>query len=162
MTDYDFHISMAKLFLSLRDFHTKYYMPAPYACYGIAYPLTLSLAHSDDLVNNPIVFVKSFSDYKDVMKLTSSAGIGQVQIGDIVVSINGMSIAQLYTAYASVTGGANEFGGQRALLNNLLGYTSGKKYPLTTDTQITYELKRSYTDSQSYTLVVPLSKFLCM
>lgn len=58
MSDSEFHLAMASLFLSLRDFHTNYQLPSPYNCYRALYPLSFELVDSRDILNEPVVAVK--------------------------------------------------------------------------------------------------------
>lgn len=82
----------------------------------IVYPLEFDLLDSSDLVQEPIAAVKSrsFLPFDQIVPAIKN----QVQIGDILVKINGMTLKEYYEANKHVTGGANEFGGLRSALNH--------------------------------------------
>jgi hypothetical protein len=153
MTDSEFHTAMASLFLSLRDFHTTYSLPAPYSCYRAVYPLEFELIDSKDILNEPLVAVKSFSipkvlDYAPELNQT-------VNIGDILVSFNGKPFKQLYEETRHISGGSNHYGGMRSVLN-LISFRSGHMYPLPNETEATYELKRGVHAKETYKVTAPI------
>ncbi len=91
-------------------------MPMPYSCYMVAYPLSFDLLESSDLVEEPVAAVKSrsFLPFDQIIPALKN----EVQIGDILVKIDGMTLKEYYEANKHVTGGANEFGGLRSALNH--------------------------------------------
>lgn len=131
-------------------------MPAPYSCFSVSLPLKFGLIDSPDLINDPIVAVKSFVAFPDVLNFNPHVK-SQVQLGDILVSVNGMSFHQWYLDNKHMTGGANQFGGMRQMLN-YLSARNGKLIPLPTDDDVTYELKRFLNSTETYQITVKVGK----
>ncbi|KAJ3074866.1 hypothetical protein HK102_005711 [Quaeritorhiza haematococci] len=71
MSTTDFHTTLAKTFLNLRDLHTNYIFPAPHSCYRAVYPIQFTLIDSNDLVNDPQVAVKGFAKDEEVMGMAA-------------------------------------------------------------------------------------------
>ncbi|KAJ3380463.1 hypothetical protein HDU92_005960 [Lobulomyces angularis] len=158
MTDAELHSSLQKAFLSLRDFHTNYYTPAPYSCYRAVYPLTFELIHSDDPVKNPVAAVSAFSTFPEVVEL-GGAELKKVKLGHVLVSINGLSLTELYEKYKHLGGGANLFGGLKSVLS-LFEYRNAIMFPLEIEageTHVTYVLKERPDSTRTYSVTVPIA-----
>ncbi|KAJ3078269.1 hypothetical protein HK102_004610, partial [Quaeritorhiza haematococci] len=163
--DKTLHQTLSTIFQNLHDLHTSYELPKPYSCYQLIFPIEFGLAESDDIISNPLVVVKGFSTHRDpVIRLNiySKEVLGAVNVGDTLVSIDGKSFRQLFEEFKSVTGGANVFGGHRALMNYLT-LRPAETYLLPDDmpgntannTEVTYVFKK-LTDGSEYTVKLPL------
>ncbi len=83
---------------------TNYYLPKPAACFNWIYPIGLDLIESNDIVNNPIIVVKSTRIY-GAQNIPSK----DIKSGDLILKINGLSPVELYQSYAGVAGGCFAF-----------------------------------------------------
>ncbi|KAJ3079083.1 hypothetical protein HK102_004041 [Quaeritorhiza haematococci] len=151
MSDKDFHLSMAELFLNLRDLHTNYYIPVPYACYRAIWPITFALIESDDLENNPQIAVKALSTFPQVLDLAPEIR-EKVQTGDLLVSYNGKTFKEYYEENKQWCGGANTFGGHNRCVAHM-SLRSGRMFPLPEETEAVYVLRRG---SYTYTVKAPI------
>ncbi|KAI8799313.1 hypothetical protein BJ742DRAFT_846711 [Cladochytrium replicatum] len=121
-TDREFHLKMAKMFSSLRDFHAIYFMPYPHGCVDVIVPIRFGLSKTDDQINNARPAVFSIGS-DDELALTPEAR--QIQIGDILEKIDGMSFKEFFEMVQDDQNGANLSGGYRSAafyLTNRLGY----------------------------------------
>lgn len=95
LSDTDLHTRAARLFLSLRDFHTNYFLPAPYACYGVAFPIRLKIVASESQdASSPSVIVAGFLG--PAVLHHSPEVAGNVEIGDSLVSIDGLKFLEVH------------------------------------------------------------------
>ncbi|KAJ3397803.1 hypothetical protein HDU92_002475 [Lobulomyces angularis] len=149
LTSPQFQSAQMMFILSLRDFHTSFVLPTPASCFTWIYPIALDLINSNDLLNNPVVVVKSTRYYQKEY-IPSGFSINK---GDIVVSINGFTPAKLFQKFAAAGGGANNYGGMRAVLS-LFDTRSGAMYGPPSGTFVQYVLQRPDNSQYSYTGVV--------
>ena len=130
-TDFDFHSKASNLFLRFRDFHTNYYLPGPYSCYRLIYPLDF------DFYGNQILVSSLFFDKSNKHDLNLSG----IDIGDELVFFNNMTFSQIYELKKEAIGGANLYGSMRSVLT-FLSFQSGKLYILPTETTVEYTLMK--------------------
>ncbi|MBC7539977.1 MAG: immune inhibitor A [Bacteriovorax sp.] len=119
ISDYDFHKQMAELFFKQRDFHTSYTFPKPYSCYRSFLPL--SFKEVKDNSGNKVIAVSEIIENENVLKLMPQPF--QIEVGDVVLSYNGLPIRQAMQNIAPRSRGANP----AAILRNsanLLTYVS--------------------------------------
>ncbi|KAJ3077638.1 hypothetical protein HK102_005071, partial [Quaeritorhiza haematococci] len=152
MSDSAFHLTLANIFLNLRDFHTNYFLPGPYSCYRAVYPIEFTLIDSDDLANNPQVAVKALSSFPEVLEMAPDVA-KKVRRGDVLLKMNGKTFGELYNEFQNITGGANKFGGHRSALG-FISFRSGRLFPLPEETEVTYEFRRG---NYVYTVKAPLA-----
>ncbi|KAJ3225097.1 hypothetical protein HK099_007384 [Clydaea vesicula] len=144
LTNTKFQSSEMFFFLSLRDFHTNFVLPSPASCFSWIYPIGLDLASSNDLVKNPKVVVKTTRYYS----FSNQPKGFSINAGDLVLSINGRTPVQLFQTFAPFAGGANNFGGMRAVLS-LFDARSGEMYGPPASEFVTYVFQRP--DGSQYT-----------
>jgi hypothetical protein len=150
MSDKDFHYAYADIFLSLRDFHTNYYMPSPHSCYYSMTAVSFNLIDSDDIVNNPRVVVNGFSVFKEILALSK---VPAISVGDELLAIDGATFKNYYEANQYQTGGANLFGGYRSALRGL-SFRAGSLFPMPKNDTMLLTM-RSLKNNSVYTVVLP-------
>lgn len=131
----EFHHTISSYFYSFRDIHHQYTYPRPYSCYSVIFPLSF------DIAENRIVIVTDFSPGYPIAREFNPGLKSIVKKGDVLVSINGKSIDDLYQEHQLKTGGANYYGGITSLLNYFT-LRHGSFYQLPEETDITYGLVR--------------------
>jgi C-terminal processing protease CtpA/Prc len=105
---------MLDIFFNLRDLHTVYYMPFPYACYRNMMPF--SLKEIKDGRNFQVVVSNVVTEPEFLALLPKNLNI---EIGDELISYNGKSLRQIFKELAPKTGGANSEGNQKITLEEL-------------------------------------------
>lgn len=161
MTDKEFHYAYAKLFLSLRDFHTNYNMPSPHRCYTAVTAVLFQLADSADIENDPAVVVSAYSSFKKVLSM--SPEYNKTSLGDQLLKIDGLTFREYHLKTAFQTGGANLYGGYRSALSSI-SYIGGMMYPMPENNTLTLEMRSAKTQ-ENYTVKLPWiasSKDACM
>ncbi|KAI8588502.1 hypothetical protein BDZ88DRAFT_477015 [Geranomyces variabilis] len=148
----DFHYGLADIFLSLRDFHTNYYIAGPHSCYGFVGPFTFDFVDSRDIANDPRIVVRAITINPDVLRLAKDA-VAHVQPGDVLTKIDGLSFVDHWKKTQDHTGGANLYGGYRAALG-LLSSINGKIYPAPKNDFINFEFTRPGTPAP-FNVTVP-------
>ena len=138
MSDKDLHYAFADLFLSLRDYHTNYFLPLPHRCLIAYSPLQLEFVDSDDNVVRPKVVLKSINSYLLSLQPEPKPYVSQLEVGDLLLTIDANSFKEYYEANQFKTGGANVYGGMRSALNSLY-YHNGLMYPMPTNDTMTLE-----------------------
>ena len=156
MTDKEFHYAFTDLFASLRDLHTNYLMPAPHACYGFVQAVDFTVAavkpHWYTSTKQELV-VQQFASQPELNQL-SYPDIAKMNVGDIVLKINGKTFEEFVESVKWFTGGNNESGGIRNALTHLAA-RSGVLMKVPEENKVTYEMQ-SYNDaSKKYTVTLP-------
>ncbi|KAI8912032.1 ClpP/crotonase-like domain-containing protein [Powellomyces hirtus] len=149
----DYHYGLARLFLSLRDFHTNYYIPGAHSCYGFVTPFQFDFVESKDIVNDPRIIVKSLTINPDIVNKAGKAKVALVQPGDVLTKIDGISFKEHWKRTQKETGGANQFGGYRAALS-LLSSRNGKLYPAPENDEINFTFQRAGV-AQPFNVTIP-------
>ncbi|KNC99789.1 uncharacterized protein SPPG_05166 [Spizellomyces punctatus DAOM BR117] len=151
MTDKEFHYTLAKHFLSLRDFHTNYYIPGQHSCFSFMTPYLFDFVQSNDIVNEPTVAVRFVAQDATFRKLVPKDAL-DVKPGDLLVSVNGKTFREHWVQTQNMTGGANQFGGYRAALR-LLTSMSGGTHPVPESDQVNFVFKQA--NGSLYNVTVP-------
>ena len=138
MTDLEFHKSMSQLFLSLRDKHTNYYIPGPHACHFAVMPIFFDFVNSMDLKKLPLLAIQRFARFSKILEL-AGPDIEKVEIGDILLRVNGHSFKKYYQENQWIANGANDFGGMRSA-NDYMTHRSGLMNFMPEEDGMTFEL----------------------
>ncbi|KAI8898108.1 hypothetical protein BC833DRAFT_539495 [Globomyces pollinis-pini] len=151
MTDKEFHYKNADLFLSMRDAHTVYYMPAPHACYLQNTAVGFAMIDSKDIDNDPVVVVSGFSSRQVVRD--QSPQISKVTVGDKLVTVDGLKYIDYMKQNKFINGGANTPAAlRRGLRSGLSGGLLAVQKPKPNDT-VKYVLERP--DKTTYEVELP-------
>ncbi|KAI9203957.1 uncharacterized protein BJ171DRAFT_459706, partial [Polychytrium aggregatum] len=131
-----FHLDLARLFMSLRDQHTNYNVPAPYACVRALLPWGFDFLQNNNY-DDPTVVVSAIGNFGPgvdpsvVYGPALTAQLAQISLGDELVGIDGERLGPLYFAqYQNLTNGANDMGGMRYFTNLLFSMRIGAWAPL--------------------------------
>jgi hypothetical protein len=153
MTDSEFHYAFSEVFHSMRDFHLNYNMPAPHACFAAVQPVSFSLVEENLSGQRKVkVVVKSFSTQPEVLALIGSA-LSRINIGDELITIDGITFDQYVEKEKFLVGGANESGALRAALGQISA-VGGRYSPMPKKDDVTFQLK-AYKSGNVYTVTVP-------
>lgn len=152
MSDKEFHSTASSIFLNLRDFHTNYILPQPYSCHAAIWPLFFDLVESDDVESNPKVVVRNLPKLPEVTQFAPHIS-EKVQIGDILVSINNKTFIELFEENKWMSGGANQYGGQRSVLSHF-AVRNGALFLMPNETDATYVLEKK--NGAQYTVQAPI------
>jgi hypothetical protein len=148
LTDLQFHYQMIDIFTPLRDFHTLYVMPGPHSCINLFKAVDFTFTEEN---GREQVVVNAFSGYSQVRRLSPQRA--RMAIGDEVLSVDNVPIQQYLQSRLFLAGGANEFGGKRAVLNRM-SVRPGSIDKVPTENSTTYRMRR-FSDGQEYTVVLP-------
>ncbi|TPX61976.1 hypothetical protein SpCBS45565_g07129 [Spizellomyces sp. 'palustris'] len=151
MTEKEFHYTLAKHFLSLRDFHTNYYIAGQHSCYSFMTPYLFDFVQSNDIVNDPTIAVRFVAQDAAFRKMVPKEALA-VNPGDILVTVNGKSFREHWVQTQNMTGGANQFGGYRAAMT-LLTSVSGMLYPAPEDDEVAFVFQQA--NGTLYNVTVP-------
>lgn len=157
LTDMEFHEAMSTLFLTLRDKHTNYYIPGPYACYFAVMPIFFDFINSVDLERLPSLAIKRFARFSKILEL-SGDDLEKVSIGDILLRVNGESFRSYYQKNKWMANGANEYGGMRSVADHMSS-RAGLLNMMPVEDHMVFELF-SITKLRSYTVKFPVSELL--
>lgn len=147
MTDIDFHYQMVDLFMSLRDIHTQYQIPGSHACLAVLKMISFAAV---ELKDQQAIVVSRISSNADILRLSQPAA--QINIGDQLISIDGVAIKKYLKNLAFTTGGANESGSRRAALS-ALSVVNGKLNKMPDVSKNSYRLKSI--NGTVYTVTLP-------
>jgi hypothetical protein len=148
LTDLQFHYELTDIFTPLRDFHTLYLMPGPHSCINVFKAVDFTLTEQN---GREQVVVKEFSTFPDVIRLSPQST--QIAIGDEVLSVDNVPIQQYLQSRLFLAGGANEFGGKRAVLSRM-SVRPGSIDKVPTENSTTFVMRR-FSDGQQYTVTLP-------
>ena len=152
MTEIRLHTELTSLFLSLRDWHTNYYLPKPHACYHALWPLEFSFIASENFEASPNVVVKAFTSLKEAMRFSHDIR-KLVEIGDKLITYNGLTFKEFYNLNKAKTGGANLYGGMRSVVG-FLSYRPGSMFMMPNETEAVYVLEKR--NGKQYTVKAPI------
>ena len=79
ISDIDFHKDLSEIFFRLRDLHTLYYLPKPFACYESFLPFRLQEVRNPD--GQQVIALSEVADDEEVLKLLPSPF--NLKVGDI-------------------------------------------------------------------------------
>ena len=95
LSDKQFHYAWANLFLSMRDLHTLYFMPAPHNCFTFYQPISFQIINQPGSGLNAqgaqksTLVISGFSSKEGLYKI-SKPFLGPAAIGDTLLTVDGM------------------------------------------------------------------------
>lgn len=110
----EFHQRLSAIFYRLRDLHTLYYLPSPYACYQSFLPFALK--EVKDQNGKEVIAVSEVGDDPDVVKYFPANF--NVKVGDILTKYDGLDVEQAISRQMTRSLGANPSAARR---NAILG-----------------------------------------
>lgn len=137
MTDESFHKEMSNLFLSLRDMHTNYYLPGPHACFFPVLPMTFDFVNSMNLESFPILVISGFTRFAELIE-KAGPDAEKMEVGDILLKVNGLSFNQFYEKYKWLANGSNKYANMRAVAG-LMTQRGGLLQLMPEDDEIEFE-----------------------
>jgi C-terminal processing protease CtpA/Prc len=120
LSDKDFHNELTNIFSKQNDLHTSYSYPKPYSCYMSYLPFSFKEIIKRD--GQKSIAVNKIVDTKEVIDLVPDL---KVQIGDILISYNGIAAYEAAQSWATRSRGANPPATHRRSIN-LLAFTNQK------------------------------------
>jgi hypothetical protein len=148
LSDKDFHYSLLDIFTPLRDFHTLYLMPGPHSCLANFQAVDYTLT---ELNGREQVVVKEITQFERVKEL--SPEYTRISIGDEVLSVDNVPIQEYIRSRLFLAGGANDFGGKRAVLSRMSVRPGSIERPPSENKNV-YRL-RKYPTNEEYTVTLP-------
>ncbi len=149
MPDEQFHTEILKIFLDLRDLHTNYSFPEPYACFTAYLPFQF-LEIKDARGDRKIVVSKITQGESDSKIRFEEAKVQQffeqIALGDALVTFDGIEIWKILDSHADL--GVRNIGGgtatDPALSHALdkLTIRNGRWEPLPVNDKVTLEFRR--------------------
>ncbi|MGZ3789689.1 MAG: S41 family peptidase [Bacteriovorax sp.] len=115
ITDLEFHKQLSDIFFRLRDLHSLYYLPKPFACYESFLPFDLKEVKTAD--GKVVIAVSEVGDDEAVLKLLPKPF--NVKVGDIITSYDGLSITDAIKAKMPRSLGANPGANKRKSIEAL-------------------------------------------
>jgi hypothetical protein len=114
MTDFEFHSEISEIFLSLRDQHTNYYLPGPYSCFLPVIGCYFDFIHSRDILKHPLLAVSRITALPQILDISGSE-LEKVELGDVLIHVDGKTFYEFYQENKWFSGGANEYGGTNSI-----------------------------------------------
>jgi hypothetical protein len=156
MTDAEFHYGFAEIFSSMRDFHLNYNQPAPHACLAAVQAVNFGVIESKAWFGlgqrKNTVVVRSFATQPEAVALAGEA-LKQIEIGDELITVDGLDFDQIVEKRKFLAGGANESGALRSVLRQL-SVIGGRYNRMPEKDDVTYVFK-SYKTGKRYTVTLP-------
>ena len=118
ISDKDFHQSLTDIFLDLKDLHTLYYLPKPYACYETLLPINFRQVNMG--LGKKAIAIYEVDDTKEIVDLLPKNF--KIAAGDIVLSYNGKPILDVIKETMPKTYGANKEAQFRLAMDDLRYY----------------------------------------
>jgi hypothetical protein len=154
MTDRELHYSLADVVATQRDGHTNYYLPGSHSC-QLAVKVPRFTAVEDGgffgLGKKEKIVLNRFIRFPEAVALTPDAS--KMNIGDELLSVDGVPVQQFIKSKLFEWGGANESGGLRGVLYRL-SIANGLFNPVPVENQNVYRMK-SFNTGREYTVTVP-------
>jgi hypothetical protein len=154
MTDRDLHYNLTEIVLSQRDAHLNYYNPVPHSCQlSVRFPRFTAIEDGGflGLGKKEKIVVNRFIRFPEVAALTPDAS--KINIGDELLSVDGIPVQQFIKSKLPTWGGSNESGGLRGVLYRL-SINDGRFHTAPTEDQVVYRMK-SYNTGREYTVTIP-------
>jgi C-terminal processing protease CtpA/Prc len=98
LSNEELHETLSRIFSDLHDLHTNYIAPKPLSCAAVFIPVKFESVMDDD---HEVVLVAG------KLKLQAKAGEG-IEVGDQLISINGIAVDKWIAELGTISGGANE------------------------------------------------------
>ncbi|KAI9202896.1 uncharacterized protein BJ171DRAFT_444090 [Polychytrium aggregatum] len=160
--DLSFHLSISRLFLSIRDLHTNYYLPPPYACNRAFLPWGFQFVDGPDYWQPTLAvagFINAGFPLSQFYTPEVRAAVANVKLGHTLVSINGLEFGERYfedphnyQTYGAA--GANDQGGMQRYAAKLSAF-NGRSGPLPLPEEDNLKLVFADENGRQYTVSVP-------
>lgn len=98
----------------MRDLHTVYSFPVPYSCWRIVLPLRFTRVYA----NNSFLYVVS-KKYDNYTSKFGDSWLGQISVGDVLSSVDGLPVNVWEEQNVNVFGGSNQEGGFARVIEGL-------------------------------------------
>lgn len=115
ISDAEFHKTMTDIFIGLKDLHTIYTLPKPFACYESFLPVFFKQVNDDK--GRKVFAITDFSVRKEIVDLLPKPF--DVALGDVLLSYNGMPTSEAIKKAMKTTYGANTEAQLRLAQDNL-------------------------------------------
>lgn len=148
ISDESFHKQLSDIFFRLRDLHTLYYLPKPFACYQSFLPFGFKEVTAAN--GKKVIAVATMRDDEQVLKFMPQPF--RLKRGDIVTSCNGLSIEKAIEANMDRSLGANPSAARRKSIENLRFFEHDLDLLPETDS-IKFEFQTS--EGEKYKLEIP-------
>lgn len=148
ISDLSFHKQLSDIFFRLRDLHTLYYLPKPFACYESFLPFGFKEVTAAN--GKKVIAVSTMRDDEEVLKFMPRPF--RLKRGDIVTSYNGLSIEKAIQSNMNHSLGANPSAARRKSIENLRFFQHDLDL-LPANDSIKFEFQTS--EGEKYKLEIP-------
>ncbi len=148
ISDESFHKQLSDIFFRLRDLHTLYYLPAPFACYQSFLPFGFKEVTAAN--GKKVIAVSTMRDDEQVLKYMPQPF--NLKVGDILTSYDGMSVEKAIQLKMPRSLGANPSAARRKSIENLRFYEHDLDF-LPNKDSVQLELQNSA--GEKYKLEIP-------
>lgn len=148
ISDLSFHKQLSDIFFRLRDLHTLYYLPKPFACYESFLPFGFKEVTAAN--GKKVIAVTTMRDDAEVLKFMPTPF--RLKRGDIVTSYNGLSIEKAIQSKMDRSLGANPSAARRKSIELLRSYVHDLDL-LPENDSIKFEFQT--TEGEKYKLEIP-------
>lgn len=118
ISDESFHKQLSDIFFRLRDLHTLYYLPAPFACYQSFLPFGFKEVTAEN--GKKVIAVSTMRDDQNVLKYMPQPF--RLKVGDILTSYDGVSVEKAIELKMPYSLGANPSAARRKSIESLRFY----------------------------------------
>ncbi len=143
----EFHKRMIRAFHRMNDWHTTYQLPKPYSCYRSVFPAGFKAVK--DEFGKEVIGVDSVVTLPEFVRLIPADV--KIEVGDILVSYNGLTPAQAIASNIASSYGANPAAVKRDTVT-ALGMISHKYHLVPESNNVTLTLKDKAGNLKSMTV----------
>ncbi|OAJ37971.1 hypothetical protein BDEG_21938 [Batrachochytrium dendrobatidis JEL423] len=119
LTDEQIQLGLLDVFAQTRDAHTVMSLSGPYSCFYITIGIYFEFIDGPgDMIQDPTIVVSQPVD-REILDLLRNTAYNQINVGDQLLSINGLTFYNWKNKHRNVIGGSTEAHNQRLALRYL-------------------------------------------
>ncbi|KAJ8327813.1 hypothetical protein O5D80_004144 [Batrachochytrium dendrobatidis] len=140
LTDEQIQLGLLDVFAQTRDAHTVMSLAGPYSCFYITIGIYFEFIDGPgDMIQDPTIVVSQPVD-REILNLLRNTAYNQINVGDQLLSINGLTFYNWKNKHRNVIGGSTEAHNQRLALK-YLSFRYGHLTPLPDEDSIKLKFK---------------------
>ncbi|KAK5669444.1 hypothetical protein QVD99_003838 [Batrachochytrium dendrobatidis] len=140
LTDEQIQLGLLDVFAQTRDAHTVMSLSGPYSCFYVATGISFQFIDGPgDMIQDPTIVVSQPVD-REILNLLRNTAYNQINVGDQLLSINGLTFYNWKNKHRNVIGGSTEAHNQRLALK-YLSFRYGHLTPLPDEDSIKLKFK---------------------
>ncbi|OAJ42216.1 hypothetical protein BDEG_25703 [Batrachochytrium dendrobatidis JEL423] len=140
LTDKQFQLGLLDAFTRTRDAHTTMTLAGPYSCFFVTIGVYFQFIDGPgNMIKNPTIVVSQPVN-REILDLLRNTAYSRINVGDRLVSINGLTFYQWKNKHQNAIGGSTESHSQRLALKYLT-FRYGSDTPLPDENSIKLKFK---------------------